>query len=386
MVDRVSSVGIPGGSYYEFSSQKGEDTPPSQRKKGLWPINKYERVRELTVQNDSLLVDSRGRPFGTTRYRVVDFIGVSSSPPEWPSYNDLLIKLREKWSDTDLNLGMYASPEGRESLEMMGTSLLKIANAARSLKRGDHTSFLRNLRSLPKTDRKESLRRYEQGDISGSFLAAHLGWEPLIKDLYEASGLVDLKEDPHRITAQKLGKMTVTPLNIGKYPGATFKADSKVRIRLSLDMTRPPTFSQRFGLDNPFLIAWELVPLSFVADYFLPIGNVIQGCGAVSAMYGSRGFSKSWWHDYHKVTIPRGTQVLTLWGNPYFLQNEIYREFKHSYFLRDKYSPSFSDVLKNLKITLPDGVWKLGTLAALTHQRILKLERKFSKMDIAYTE
>lgn len=374
-MDRVSVIGSPSGPYYEFSSQKGDDTPKELRKKGLWPINKYEVTRELTVQNDSLLVDARGKPFGTTRYRTVDFIQVSSSPPEYPSYNDILIKLREKWSDTDLNLGMYASPEGRESLEMMGTSLLKLANSARSLKRGDFDGFARNLRTLPRHSRQRSFRKFEQGDISGSFLAAHLGWEPLIKDLYEASGLVDLQEDPYRITARKLGGMTITPLNIGNYPGATFTEDHKVQIRLTLDMKRPPSFQQRFGLDNPFLIAWELVPLSFVADYFLPIGDVIAGCGAVSAMYGSHGFSKTYMHNRHKVFIPRGTKVLSIWGTPYFLQNDLYREYKRMQFKRDKYTPSFTDVLKNLRITMPNGVWKLSTLAALTHQRILSLSR-----------
>jgi hypothetical protein len=325
------------------------------------------------IQNDSLLVDKFGNPLSSNRYRISSFMALNIGPPRYPAYADVLIKLREKWSDTDLNLGMYASPEGRESVQMMYTLMLKLANGAHSLKRGDFGGFVRNLNELPRSARKVSARKFNQGDLSGSFLAAHLGWEPLIKDVYEASGLVDIQEESYRISARKLGSQDASVSNIANFPGTTSTFDKKVQLQLTLDMKRKPTFAQRFGLDNPFHIAWELVPLSFVADYFLPIGRVIAGMGAVSALYGSKGWSKEYNHLFAKVNMPKGTKAVNSWGTQYYTKSDMELVSRERKFTRAKYTPSFSDPLRNLRVTLPDGVWKLSTMGALLHQRLLSL-------------
>nr|APG77172.1 hypothetical protein [Shahe levi-like virus 3] len=376
MTNKFYQVGDANGSYYEERSQIGTDTPKHLRKKGLWPVNPYVGTRAYRLRTYSKIQDPWGNTHSSGPWRVDDFVQLSNGQPQYPAFADLLIKLREKWSDTDLNLGMYLSPEGRDSLQMMGNSMLRLANSARSLKRGDFGGFVRNLNDLPRSDRKVSARKFNQGDISGAFLAAHLGWEPLIKDTYEASQLVNLEEESVRVSARKLGSLGSTAIGIDNYPGATLTTDNKVQLQLTLNMTRKPTFSQRFGLDNPFLIAWELVPLSFVADYFLPIGRVIAGMGAVSALYGSRGWQKAYSRRLGTITMPKGTAVMNLWGVPYALKNDIKFVDSFSRFERSVYSPSFSDPLRGLKVTLPDGVWKLSTLAALTHQRIISLSKK----------
>lgn len=373
MVVRNTSIGSPNGPYWERKSQNGSDTPFHLRKSGLWPVNPYVMEQESQIQNDTLVVDINGNPLNGTRYGTKSFVQLANGQPQYPAYADVLVKLREKWSGTDLNLGMYFSPEGRESVQMMTTLMLKMANGARSLKSGDFGGFIRNLNELPRSARKASARAFNQGDLSGSFLAAHLGWEPIIKDIYEASGLVDPKEVSHRISARKLGSLESYASNIASYPGTTFTSDKKVQLQLTLDMTRRPTFSQRFGLDNPFLIAWELVPLSFVADYFLPIGRVIAGMGAVSALYGAKGWSKTYMHNRAKISMPKGTKAFVAWWNQYYLRDDIHLVYNNRKFSRAVYTPSFSDPLKNLRVTLPGSVMKLSTMGALLHQRLLSL-------------
>lgn len=376
MTNKFYTIGDPNGSYYEERSQVGVDTPKHLRKTGLWPVNPYVGLKASRTRTRSKMRDANGNVHGSGPWRVDDFIQISNGQPQYPAHADLLIKLREKWSDTDLNIGMYLSPEGRESAQMMGNSLLRIANSARSLKRGDFGGFVRNLNELPRSARKASARKFNQGDISGAFLSAHLGWEPLIKDTYEAASLVRLEEENVRISARKLGSLSSSAIGIGNYPGSTFTSDRKVQLQLTLNMTRKPTFSQRFGLDNPFLIAWELVPLSFVADYFLPIGRVIAGMGAVSVLYGSKGWAKAYYHNRAVVSMPTGTKLMTLWGVPYYSVNEMRFIDNVSRFERSLYTPQFSDPLRGLRVTLPDGIWKLSTLASLAHQRILSLGKR----------
>jgi hypothetical protein len=45
-----------------------------------------------------------------------------------------------------------------------------------------------------------------------------------------------------------------------------------------------------FGLTNPLTVAWELVPFSFVADWFLPIGQALQDLTATSDLVWAGGF------------------------------------------------------------------------------------------------
>lgn len=375
MTVKNTSVGDPSGPYWERKYQNGVDTPLHLRKTGLWPVNPYALEQEAQIQNDTRIVNENGNPLNDNRFRTETFVQLSIGQPQYPAYADVLIKLREKWCDTDLNLGMYLSPEGRESVQMMTTLMMKMANGAHSLKRGDFGGFIRNLNELPRSARKASARAFNQGDLSGSFLAAHLGWEPMIKDIYEASGLVDLKEESHRISARKLGSISSVANNIASHPGTIFESDKKAQLQLTLDMKRKPTFSQRFGLDNPFLVAWELVPLSFVADYFLPIGRVIAGMGAVSVLYGSKGWSKTYMHSRNKISMPKGTNAFAVWGTQYYIESDIHYIYNIRKFDRAVYTPSFSDPLKNLRITLPSGVWKLGTMGSLLHQRLLSLRK-----------
>jgi hypothetical protein len=47
--------------------------------------------------------------------------------------------------------------------------------------------------------------------------------------------------------------------------GLTYRLDSADRALLA-----------QTGIDNPALLAWELLPYSFVVDWFLPVGNYLQ--------------------------------------------------------------------------------------------------------------
>lgn len=51
-----------------------------------------------------------------------------------------------------------------------------------------------------------------------------------------------------------------------------------------------------FGLDNPFALGWELLPYSFVIDWILPIGNVLQALTADLEMVYKCGYrtTRSW--------------------------------------------------------------------------------------------
>jgi hypothetical protein len=377
MTVKNHTVGSPSGPYWEHTVQNGADTPYLMRKMGLWPINPYTSMREGQMQNWSSMVYGDGSLVaGGAGYGLKSFIQVSHSAAQWPAETDVLSKLHEKWKNSDINLGMYLSPEGRESVQMMTAGLMKISNGARSLKRGDFGGFLRNLNELPRSARKRSARAFEQGDLSGSFLAAHLGWEPLIKDIYAASDIDPPYEGPVRIRASRKRAyyQDVVPLGNTQVPHSLKVYANKSQVTIIVDIKRPPTFSQRFGMENPFLIAWELVPLSFVADYFLPIGSIIDNMGFISGIWGSKGLRKEYAEFGYRAEIRRMTLLHSSYG--WYNKEGWFDQQWTKSFNRALWSPSFSDPFRNVNVTLPSSLMKLSTLASLTHQRLLSLNRR----------
>lgn len=373
MVQKNYVVGDASTTYWERKTQNGDDTPYALRRRGKWPVNRYTLSQEAQTQNFVRLYDAYGNMLNYGPYNVLSFGGVNLQPAVLPTEASVISKLGDKWRNTDLDLGMYLSPEGRESISMMTSGLMKISNSARQLRRGDFGGFLRNLNELPRSSRRDAARKFNQGDLSGSFLAAHLGWEPVIKDIYSASqGIADITDKPHRITATKMGYV---PYWSGGREGFKYRVDQKVFVKLALDINRPPTFAQRFGLDNPFRIAWELATLSYVADYFLPIGSVIDAMGVTSALYGQKGFRKQLIFLDRQEEYPPGTCSMTIWYNRYSNREPIVRRYMQREFSRTPWTPGFTQPLRNLRVTLPSSIMKLSTMAALTHQRILSLSK-----------
>jgi len=379
MVNKVSEVGDPNGSYYELKRQTGGDTPLSQRLLGIYYNNPYSSERKGLVDVFPMThfhaPDGSSYQLSAAQRRARYWYTATSSVGSPPAISSIYSELDQEWKNTDLNIGMYLSPEGRESVGMVTESVIRMSTAANRLRRGDLTGFFRNLKEVPRPDKRRVQRKFDQGDLSGAFLSAHLGWEPLIKDAYSASeGLGQPKQEASRIKAAKgftgnYNYATALPKGC-KFTGKSFGVHTII-----LTVKREATFSERFGMANPFLIAWELVPLSFVADYFLPISDVITALGFV----GQRGAREGWFKAYtEEVSIfeaPPGTLKISYGGKQF--TNRL--PASHSYYRktssRSPYTVSLSHAL-SVNTKLPTSLMKLATLSSLAHQNILSLAKR----------
>lgn len=383
MVNKVSEVGDPNGSYYEFKRQTGGDTPLAARLKGIYYDNPYSSERKGLIDTfpmtrfyapdgSSYLLDPKQR-FAKYWFSANSSIGTP------PAISSIYAELDREWKDTDLNIGMYLSPEGRESVGMVAESVLRMSTAAHRLKHGDITGFFRNLKDVPRADKRRVLRKYDQGDLSGAFLSAHLGWEPLIKDAYSASeGLGKPKQEATRIKSSKgfTGRYNyATTLPKGcKYTGKSFGVHTII-----LTVRREATFSERFGMANPFLIAWELVPLSFVADYFLPISDVITALGFVGQRGAREGWFKAYTEDVSYFEAPPGTLKISYGGKLFTNRLPASYSYYRKTSSRSPYTVSLSHAL-SVNTKLPTSLMKLATLSSLAHQNILSLAKRRDKV------
>jgi len=128
-------------------------------------------------------------------------------------------------------------------------------------------------------------------DLSELFLEYVYGWKPLVSDLY---GTIELLREYSKgvkpIILHGHGQATDTKsrswakgkpgwVSTGHWAEFTTSEQSKVRVDL-YGQVDPSLVAFRalnqLGLINPVSLAWELIPWSFVVDWFVPIGPVLQ--------------------------------------------------------------------------------------------------------------
>lgn len=144
------------------------------------------------------------------------------------------------------------------------------------------------------------------------------GWQPLLGDVHSAvTKLMDEEGQPRKITVKAGGRERFYSYDAGidspMGTGPAFKVDRVVRgihssnVRLDYVENQHPalrTLCQE-GLTNPLALAWELVPFSFVVDWFLPVGNFFNCLDATLGWDFLGGSCSSVTRMNYKVTNPR---------------------------------------------------------------------------------
>ncbi len=140
-----------------------------------------------------------------------------------------------------------------------------------------------------------SKRTFYTGKNSASrLLELQYGWLPLMGDLKGAYDLSQqkLKEDM-LIRGHRTNKVSY-PLN-GSTPSGkmTFTGNLERGHQCVLYGQLSDAFvrsANQGGLINPASLAWELVPYSFVVDWFMPIGNYLEALTATAGLDFIGGF------------------------------------------------------------------------------------------------
>lgn len=198
-----------------------------------------------------------------------------------------------------VNLGVAFGERKQTSRLILGTAG-RIANALRSLRRGNLAGVAQALgvtqKSVRSTVGKPSGSRFTPSRaLAREWLALQYGWKPLLSDVYGAAeSLARLSDERRvRITVSKSGRwfkrhtlhdfwnVPATRIEQGRYTRKyvyVFSHSSEVLQDLSA-----------FGVTNPASVAWELLPWSFVFDWFIPLGEYIDTWDATLGLTFQKG-------------------------------------------------------------------------------------------------
>lgn len=359
------------GYHRRIVHQEGGNTPKVLRDQKIFLENPYVGTKDVTI-NPLIAVGTSAsgpRNYLAGAHTLGGIPNVYPSELSYPEPSDLLGKVMEKWKGSKFNVGVTLG-EGKESAEMMYHRIGGILSSVRSLKRGNIGGALRSLTGqVPKKGRQNARALLDGGDVSGAFLELNLGWSPMIKDIHELAHLLQFKGRRHRLIVSRAMKGVPRVNGNNDHWKVTGKCEKRTSI--IVDVYREPTLMEALGLTDPAGVMWELVPLSFVVDWFFPIGNYLNGLHAVGRLPAKKviitkseklhGYSKvianpvaGFYHDgVHPRVTCRKSHVNRV------IYDSMWTAFTVTDFLPTSVTAKWDPSL-----------WKLATASSLLHQAL----------------
>lgn len=299
-----SSPGFAKPIQRDVYSQAGANASRSERKSKIWNPHAYNMTRNRLTKPRVVV------SLGTTQYQgSTDTCGAQPVFPTipTPNSNKAIAKLLAKWRGSDFNLGVSLG-EGRESVRLMADRMISIAQSARALRKGNFGGAVAALAHMSRKQKRDAFKRLNSGDLAGAWLEMQYGWKPLLNDIHNLADLVSKEMKPRRgkiIRASE--KETGVILAAGSFPQAdciTIKCERRVHVMVRV--RNEPSIPERLGLTDPSSILWELTSLSFVADWFLPIGDSLAAIHAKQAMKVSQACTTQIRQDVCQLRVRSG--------------------------------------------------------------------------------
>jgi len=181
------------------------------------------------------------------------------------------VPLRLKIKSEVVNLGESIA-EYRQTASMVTSLGRQLIKAYRSLRKGKFSALRRQLSTF---------------DPASAWLLTQFGIIPLLNDIDSSLTRLNDKLEGgvyRRVSiSAKSSRNTIT----SDWDRVQIRSNSTLRARAYIRIGADPP---NFTLGNPVELGWELVPFSFVVDYFFSIGDYLSGLDALKDVTFLRGY------------------------------------------------------------------------------------------------
>jgi hypothetical protein len=213
--------------------------------------------------------------------------------------NKLLLKVK----DSSANLAV-AYAEGGKTAQMVGDAAIKIVKSVRHLRKGNFADAALALGAVNRPRANSRFRKAFRQDaskaVASGWLELQYGWKPLLEDIYgSCDELVRQQTYELLVTKKAVTKKRYPVRYVNNYLNGSAKGMvyqtgwAHYEVKTSVTFRRPDgprRVMVQTGLTNPALIAWELVPFSFVVDWFLPVGQFLDTLDATLGLEFVSGY------------------------------------------------------------------------------------------------
>jgi hypothetical protein len=232
----------------------------------------------------------------------------------WNANDDLRVldKLAQKVRGHSFDLGVNLA-ESTKTYRSILSNLHSLGNALIAVKHGNFSVAWRYL-GVP----RETQKRLRAKDVSGRWLEMQYGWLPLVSQSYEAAKALETLHKPRSLKFTASVKNGTSEDNRSINPSVyeywvRWSYGRKILANLYEDLTT----ARSLGMVDPRQVLWEIVPYSFVVDWFIPVGTYLSAAAIVPKLRGrflicergsgkhtrtvfKSGVNPALWHDCHK--------------------------------------------------------------------------------------
>lgn len=290
----ISVTGYDGG---------GDNSPnwSSVKNAPVLPFNDYHRREVKTFTPIGTVEELPGN------YTYNDFPLQFSSPPSLGGPHAEAIKhMYSRIGNVDLQM-LVSAAEMPKTLDLVAGTARNIGHAFRRLRKFDVVGAMKHLgiNDTRKGNRmSKSMQNYHKAnsrvskkDVAGSrWLELQYGWLPLLGEVESSVKVLNREiENKGMILSFKSNGGTKGTSVVNNYYGSgTRRWKRKIQYYVTVEVidSKSRTVGS-LGLTNPLSVVWELVPYSFVVDWFLPIGDFIAAQTALAGLqYRAGGYSE----------------------------------------------------------------------------------------------
>lgn len=230
---------------------------------------------------------------GTTGYGPDHKSPPSASSPVFADEVDrkALSRMQTKVARASVNLAQ-AFAERKQAVDMISKRAWQLANLALDIRHGRFRDASRRIAQATGLDRPRGALlpngRKAAREFASNWLEYQYGWRPLLSDIYgscEAIARTYHERRPAIVTGSASEDHDILFEPGFTWYGSGFTAQQywngritdRCRYTVQFAEDEPlATALASTGVTNPLLLGWELLPYSFVVDWFLPVGNYLQ--------------------------------------------------------------------------------------------------------------
>lgn len=165
--------------------------------------------------------------------------------------------------------------------KMVADRALRIFSAITQLKKGNLSGAAKALKAGPLSKRAKRRIKRSKDQLAQGWLELKYGWLPCLSDVHSATAALNelLSNDGSACTISASDTATTSgPSNW--YVGSSREYfDLEIKERASITYAIPAGSVYPYFGQDPASFVWELIPYSFVVDWFIPVGDFLKQFG-----------------------------------------------------------------------------------------------------------
>lgn len=317
---------LPGNSYpyridvlapYEsyYHSWSSTRTPGFRfKRKSELPVNPYSSVTVLTNNGQGCYLADGPIRSGCSSFlwynhawsdttRLVDAFVPAAPVHSTVAYNKALQKLIESSGlNIEANLAQDLAQFG-QTTRLIANTAVRIGGSVRALKHGKFDAaigYLWHGQNFRSRQARKHLSIYKS--TAQNWLELQYGWKPLLNDIAGSirslkafvanDRTVKLVRGSNRNRSKSTFNITKSGAIVGRGEVSTTSVTRFV-LRYKVD-SRLKSFAAQTGFTNSLNLGWEIIPFSFVVDWFYPIGPFLEMLSSFDGLAFQDGAKTQW--------------------------------------------------------------------------------------------